>query len=95
MKTPCEKNVEQCPYQYSGCFADTHHEYFPRSDYRRGVARQFRELPENKVQLCRNEHDELHAVTEPPIKPSREEMMGAIALSNKERGWGDGPPKME
>ena len=44
-----------------------------------GVEREYRELPEHKVQLCRAEHDELHATQEPPEKPSRNEMLQAIA----------------
>lgn len=79
MKTPCNENRESCPYQYSGCFEDTHHLMWPKRDYKTPVERRYRELPENKVQLCRDLHD-LEHYQEPPEKPSREEMLGALSI---------------
>lgn len=81
MRTPCFENRESCPYQYSGCFSDTHHQAWPASDYTSPLERTFRELPENKEQVCRDIHDEYH-LEEPPEKPSVPEMMGAVASSD-------------
>lgn len=81
MRTPCNENRESCPYQYSGCFEDTHHRFYPKSSYTTAAERTFRELPENKEQLCRDLHDDLHATQEPPDKPSHAEMLSQIALS--------------
>jgi hypothetical protein len=69
-------------------FSDTHHRYFEAKNYATGVAKVFRELPENKEQLCRFEHNELHATTAPPIKPERAFMIQAIAR-HLERELGD------
>lgn len=60
-------------------FSDVHHRYWEAKNYASGVAKVFRELPENKVQLCRNEHNEIHATTSPPERPSRAFMIQAIA----------------
>jgi hypothetical protein len=60
-------------------FSDTHHLFFEAKNYQSGVAKTFRELPDNKVQLCRNEHNEIHATTSPPEVPSRAFMLQAIA----------------
>lgn len=75
---------ECTPEQKADCpirkhFSDTHHIYYPASNYRTLVEKEFRELPENKVQLCRNEHNERHATEEIPVKPSRDEMLQAIS----------------
>ena len=80
MKGECPNPRPDCKYaELGGCFSDTHHLFYPRRDYRRPTERDFRELPENKEQLCRAEHDERHATELPPEKPSRVEMLGAIA----------------
>lgn len=60
------------------CFTDVHHLYYPRSDYRAGVEKAFREMPENKVILPRCEHNETHAAQLKPDKPSREFMFNAL-----------------
>lgn len=71
------EQMEVCPLRRH--FSDLHHTYYPRSEYRTKVEKEFRELPENKVQLCRNEHQEIHATEPDPVKPSREYMIAAIA----------------
>ncbi len=81
MYNPCDKNREGCPYYTSGCRQNTHHLYYPRHDYKTKVERIFRDLPENKVQLCMDEHDEIHATELPPVKPPRDEMLLAIGNS--------------
>jgi hypothetical protein len=55
--------------------------YYPKAAYCGRIAMEFRELPENKQQLCREEHDERHATELPPERPTTEVMLGAIALA--------------
>lgn len=81
MKGVCPQSNEACPYFAGGCFESVHHEYWPRNEYSTPVERIFRDLPENKVMLCRDLHDELHAEQDRSEKPSREEMMEAIGQS--------------
>jgi hypothetical protein len=92
----CPSPQEQCPYYATdgGCFSDSHHIYFPKNQYCDIMSSEFRELPENKQQLCRLEHEELHAEVIEPEKPDRETMrdairtawqIGAIALSKNKR----------
>lgn len=74
------------PEQIAACpltehFTDQHHSYYPRRKYRGLLAATFRGLPENKEQLCRFEHNELHANEPIPVKPSTAEMREAIAQS--------------
>ena len=45
------------------------------------IERRFRNLPENKQQLCAFDHILLHVNEAPPLKPSRDEMLQAIAAS--------------
>lgn len=56
------------------CHTDVHHLAYPASDYKTRVERQWRELPINKVQLCRALHDAIHASGYVPEKPFRQEM---------------------
>ena len=71
---------EGCRYSGSPqCFLSIHHLYYPKPDYQEGLSKVFRELPENKVMLRHCEHEALHYEEEPPIKPSRVEMLEAIA----------------
>jgi hypothetical protein len=62
-----------------GCFEDIHHEFWPKRHYQTPLEKEFRELDENKVQMCRWEHEDLHRYEQPPEKPSREEMINALA----------------
>lgn len=70
---------EHCPLMQH--FSDEHHLFFPKRDYQTRVERDFRELPENKAQLCRYEHNQIHATGVIPEKPSRGDMIQAIAQS--------------
>lgn len=79
---------ECSPEQQLACplrehFTDLHHTYYPASDYRSRVERQFRQLPENKEQLCRNEHNEIHAQEPEAIKPPRDFMLNAIRAAQE------------
>ena len=80
MRRPCSSENEACPYYQEGCYEDVHHKLWPRRDYRRGLDRIFRNLPENKELLCRWEHDELHATQEPPEHPARTVMLRIMGV---------------
>jgi len=74
----CNQQRTDCPYLEQGCYSDTHHEFFPKHKYRTKLERAFRNLTANTVQICRAEHDEIHATIRPPKKPSRQEMKRAV-----------------
>jgi hypothetical protein len=76
---PCPNENEACRFYEEGCYSDLHHSYYPRKRYTTSIERTFRNLPENKEMMCRDEHSELHATEQPPHKPRREEMLQAIA----------------
>lgn len=80
MYTPCPNEHEGCRFYETdlGCVANTHHHYWPKFKYTTAVERSFRELPENKEQMCMEEHRELHETTPPPKKPSRDFMLNAL-----------------
>lgn len=92
--SPCPNNERGCPYFEVGCYADTHHVAWPKPDYTTPLEKTYRDLDENKIQLCRFDHDMEHEMP-PPEKPSREHMqqaidravhVGSVALSrNQER----------
>lgn len=81
MKKPCPNENPDCKYFDSpgGCYSDGHHIYGrPKS----GIAREFGRLAVNVQQMCRAEHDDLHAndgvLDLPPI-----EVMKRIIAENK------------
>lgn len=84
---PCPFESPDCKYFDSptGCFSDTHHLQYPRADYRSKLEKQFRELPENKVDICRDMHDECHAFEDLPLKPSLEVMRHTVNESRIQR----------
>jgi hypothetical protein len=81
MKHECPKSQEAqeaCKY-YPNCSGSTHHLFYPKPDYRPGVERRFRELPENKeYDVCRADHDTIHFTQEPPPKPNLQFMIEAL-----------------
>lgn len=83
----CQFETPDCKYfnGAEGCHSSTHHEYWPRSDFTTPLEKSFRELPENKFDICRQMHDEIHAFDEPPIKPSIEVMREAVTQSRINR----------
>jgi len=85
-KLPCS-NQENCRLRdtQKGCFEDVHHLYFPRADYKKPIERAFRELPENKVVMCREWHNTDHAVFEPLEKPDLEIMKMAVSEEHNRR----------
>ena len=78
---PCSNRNEGCPLFATkrGCFEDIHHTFHPANSYSQGLAKAYRELPENKQQMCRAEHNLLHATQPIPERPSRETMIAALA----------------
>jgi len=58
-KEQCPNPQPDCKYS-PRCFSDTHHIY-GRGRGMGKIATTFCELPENKQQICRQEHDEINA----------------------------------
>lgn len=81
----CGPEVECRLRDTIGCFEDVHHEFYPRHDYRTQIEKAFRELPENKQRMCRQQHNDIHATGDIPEKPSIEEMRLAILEHNMAR----------
>ena len=99
MKGECHLENEACPFYPNHCSSNTHHLYYPRKAYKTSVESKFRNLPENKRQLCAFAHILEHVDNAPPEKPSRDEMLLAIGESAinvvpSEEGWtyGDETP---
>jgi hypothetical protein len=71
MRGECLNTSPDCPFydRPGGCFTDVHHLYYPAIDYSGIMETEFRELPENKEQTCRNEHEQRHLEEEAPDKP--------------------------
>lgn len=88
-RVPCDPtvvNTERCAvYRKIGkCFMDIHHLYHPRRDYKTKDEKEFRELDENKVNMCRDFHNMDHAVFPPPDKPDAEFIADAIKRVRKQ-----------
>ncbi len=95
MISGCENPKEFCPYygkktpkslrgqQSHGCYADEHHAYWPENDYRTPIEKAYRELPENKYQLCRWVHDDVHLEHLPPKKPDLIKMLAQLSVGEE------------
>lgn len=70
---PCPLSNESCRY-FPECYEDIHHPDWPKSLYRSRLERRYRAERAVGNYLCRNEHDLLHLLEEPPDKPSGPEM---------------------
>lgn len=81
MKGECRLENAACPFYPEDCHSNTDHLFWPRHDYKASVERKFRNLPENKRQICAFAHVLRHVNEAPPEKPSRDEMIAAIAQS--------------
>lgn len=69
-----------CPrFETEDCRRDRHHLYYPKSDYEEKVEKIFRGL--HKLEICRPLHEYIHKTFEPPVKPSREYMLGYVMAS--------------
>jgi len=60
-----------------------HHIFFPARDYKSGISKIFRSLKCNTVELDVETHRLLHAMSEPPRKPSVENMAIVIQKHNR------------
>lgn len=83
---PCT-NQDNCRLRNlgRGCFEDVHHEFYPRRMYQTPTEKRFRELDENKVRICRAEHDEIHAEWTIPEKPDFQVMKAAVHAEQERR----------
>jgi len=81
---PCTPTPD-CPYYKTtaGCHESIHHELYPANDYRGAVERTFRNLDQNKTDICRRLHDQIHATETPPDKPDFEEMRQAVITADQ------------
>jgi hypothetical protein len=66
-----------------GCYEDTHHEVYPAAEYRSRLEKQYRELQSLKEVMCRRLHNQTHAETGPPEKPTAAEMRAAIIAEGR------------
>lgn len=83
---PDPNGTPDCPLFYSpgSCRTNIHHEFFPANDYKTPLERAFRDLPENKSEMCLRLHREVHSTEQPPDKPSGEVMLEAITRNVEE-----------
>lgn len=79
----CENPDYNCKYRRT----IGHHLYHPKRDYQTELENAFRNLGCNIVQMCECAEKQLHEFTNPPSKPSVEEMV--VALTVKFEGVGD------
>lgn len=77
----CPNPRPDCKYA-PDCFSDKHHIYGRPP---KGIARRFSLLPENTVQLCRVEHEEVHATEGVLPLPDIETMKQIIRGNNGTR----------
>lgn len=79
---PCV-NKADCRYAGTnqGCVESVHHIFFPSTDYKDALSHAFRNLDQNKELMCRQLHDIVHRVEQPPIKPDRETMLEAVTTA--------------
>lgn len=77
---PTPEGIPDCPYfkTKQSCHSDVHHQYWPSSDYNTTLEHVFRNLEENKIEVCRRIHEHIHRTERPPAKPSREEMFAVV-----------------
>jgi len=61
-----------------GIKLSTHHIYYPRRDYPKGVERKYRNLPSNKIALPILVHQVMHTDESAPLKPKITTMKKAI-----------------
>ena len=59
-----------------------HHLTWPRANYKNSVERAYRNHPALQVITDVSIHNDLHAEMDAPLKPTKNQMLGAIALLN-------------
>ena len=87
LRGECDENYHNCPYQErpDGCYSDTHHLYGRAKNHIGKIARKFAELPDNKGQMCRFDHEQLHHVQGVLPLPDIEVMKEAIEIWRRDR----------
>lgn len=80
----CNENIPGCKYA-PRCFSDEHHEYWPKAAYEEAgtIEQRWRNLGKNTVQLCRQVHDDRHAIEMPPEMPPRHEMVADLLATDE------------
>lgn len=96
-RLPCDDDPT-CKYYATGCFEDVHHLYQNGSE-RTATERVFRELPQNKVRVCRSTHElmerEVGWLPYPPIETMREAIRESsvfISRSRRKKVFGNKEP---
>jgi len=83
-KGECPNPQPDCKYS-PRCYADDHHQAFPKNRYRSKLEQKYRRA--STVHICRREHDEIHAAWALlgliPSKPTPAEMRTYIIRVNK------------
>lgn len=89
--------MERCPHanrscpEFSkklGCVSVGHHIFWPESDYRTPLEKEFRELPGNRVPMCKGQEVILHESGEKPPKPTSNVMRFCVDLFNYRKQLG-------
>lgn len=66
--------------QFHGCYSDSHHVLYPANRYQTPLEKAYRDLPENKEQVCAWTHQLIHEQLPPPKKPSLRRMIAALTI---------------
>lgn len=89
--------MERCPHASPrcpeashklGCHVVSHHIFWPASEYTTPLEREFRDLPSNRVPMCKGKETELHDNGEHPPKPTSQVMQFCIDLYNLRKQLG-------
>ncbi|MCL2740379.1 MAG: hypothetical protein FWE47_04220, partial [Oscillospiraceae bacterium] len=81
---PCCKYYSKCA-KSKNINGTTHHIYFPKRWYQTEIEIGFRELPKNKIVLCRGMHEDFHKYFQPPKKPSVKKIIAEIELHDEDK----------
>lgn len=85
----CPEESPNCRYfnTPSGCYSDVHHTFGQARAKALGhIARTFGLLQQNTEQVCRAEHDEIHASNDFPEFPTTDVMLQTIEAARYNRG---------
>ena len=72
---------EECRQDYP--YHDRHHIFYERNQYQTRIERDFRNLGENIIRICRCKHTEIHNNLEPPEKPPTDYMVEQLEASEQ------------
>lgn len=92
-KIPCfyEGCEEYCPYRKSedSCQMTIHHLWWPKRLFKKRLRRQFRELPQHKIRVCRGLHDVFHLINLVPRIPTVGRMKEVVDVADREKAQRD------